>query len=97
MTSKVGTFANMSNVAPCDAANALISDALPENKRVLISKLCDAGVGGGGGDDGDGDGCDGDVPKVFPTYSFTRTWLLGSELVAREGKDCQLASFAAVL
>ena len=87
----------MSNVAPCDAANALISDALPENKSVITSKLCDAGDGGGGGDGGDGDGCDGEVPKVLPIHSFTGTWLLGSKLVAREGKDCQLASFAAVL
>ena len=68
----------------------MISDALPEDKSVFTSKLCD-----GGGDDGDGD--DGDVPKVLSIYSFTRTWLLGSELVARESKDCQLASFAAVL
>ena len=35
--------------------------------------------------------------KCFQRYYFTRTWLLGSELVAREGKNCQLASFAAVL
>ena len=35
--------------------------------------------------------------KCFQKYYFTRTWLLGSKLVAREGKDCQLASFAAVL
>ena len=93
--SKVGTFANMSKVAPWDAANALISDALPEDKSVFTSKLCDGGDGGGGGDDDgcDGDGGDGDVLKVFPKILF-HTYLAPGLRTGCTGKQglptCQL-------
>ena len=81
----VGTFANMSKVAPCEAAKALISALLPENKsnlRRLASPLH----------------CHSAFIKIFNLNLWLwLTRLLGAKLIARKGKNGQLTSFATVL